>query len=342
MFLIFGLAFAAVMTSANQAAHASDPSFYGKELSSLFHSIESLYWTLFGMRGLTSYETNLGEETTLLRVFVGTWLLVGAVILLTVLTGLVASNFQNVYDNAENEWKCMRAIFISDLEPEVIFPLPFACVCMVEQKIQSSFRAYKEEAQRKRRIHVKDDELPLVAKEQVTTGREAQVQVDERIREVRGKNVCIRSDIDEVLKRLTYLEENLEKIFGLLKEIRMPKEPEEPKEISEPKTQKLDDRGISVIHVGGLEVIPEEPSTSDEVLVHENSQEASMSLIPEIAPFLRAYSSVGPEEKKWRRRRKISKAAKSRKVAVVRSEFSSATRSVSADHTGARKAESSS
>ena len=33
MFLIFGLAFAAVMTSANQAAHASDPSFYGKELS---------------------------------------------------------------------------------------------------------------------------------------------------------------------------------------------------------------------------------------------------------------------------------------------------------------------
>ena len=111
----------------------------------------------------------------------------------------------------------MRAIFISDLEPEVIFPLPFACVCMVEQKIQSSFRAYKEEAQRKRRIHVKvqisssvanrffyyiclqDDELPLVAKEQVTTGREAQVQVDERIREVRGKNVCIRSDIDEVL-----------------------------------------------------------------------------------------------------------------------------------------------
>ena len=67
-----------------------------------------------------------------------------------------------------------------------------------------------------------------------------------------------------------------------------------------------------------------------------------MSLIPEIAPFLRAYSSVGPEEKKWRRRRKISKAAKSRKVAVVRSEFSSATRSVSADHTGARKAESSS
>ena len=64
---------------------------------SLFHSIESLYWTLFGMRGLTSYETNLGEETTLLRVFVGTWLLVGAVILLTVLTGLVASNFQNVY-----------------------------------------------------------------------------------------------------------------------------------------------------------------------------------------------------------------------------------------------------
>ena len=64
---------------------------------SLFSSVVSLFWALFGLIELRDFQTSAGEETTLLLIFVAVWLLLAAVILLNMLIGLVTIVFQNIY-----------------------------------------------------------------------------------------------------------------------------------------------------------------------------------------------------------------------------------------------------
>ena len=85
------------MTSTYQAAHTKDPSFDNRQLSSLFSSIQSLFWTLFGLLDLDDFRTREGEETTLLYIFVAAWLLLASVILLNMLIGLVTLAFESIY-----------------------------------------------------------------------------------------------------------------------------------------------------------------------------------------------------------------------------------------------------
>ena len=66
-------------------------------VSSLFSSVVSLFWALFGLIELNDFQTSAGEEMTLLLVFVAVWLLLAAVILLNMLIGLVTIIFENIY-----------------------------------------------------------------------------------------------------------------------------------------------------------------------------------------------------------------------------------------------------
>ncbi|XP_065841681.1 short transient receptor potential channel 4-like [Oscarella lobularis] len=208
MLSTFGIAFAALMTSTYQAAHTKDPSFDNRQLSSLFSSIQSLFWTLFGLLDLDDFRTREGEETTLLYIFVAAWLLLASVILLNMLIGLVTLAFESIYENAEQEWKYTRAIVIMDLEPGRVFPLPFGWFCIIIgtllSPVSSQMCKIQEDNSANGGVEMNERNEEMFGK--------VQLRVKQRIREAKGKSQCVRRDIDEVVDRIDGLENRLDSV----------------------------------------------------------------------------------------------------------------------------------
>ncbi|XP_065838952.1 short transient receptor potential channel 4-like isoform X2 [Oscarella lobularis] len=124
-FLIgFAVSITSVYSAPARSLGAAEDASVPDDVSGMWPSVKILFWSLFGLIDLESFEADRGAETAVGMTLLALWLVLAVIVLLNMLIALISNAFQRVQDNADIEWKFARAVIIHDITKSPPIPIP--------------------------------------------------------------------------------------------------------------------------------------------------------------------------------------------------------------------------
>ncbi|XP_065839479.1 short transient receptor potential channel 4-like isoform X4 [Oscarella lobularis] len=125
-FLIgFAVSITSVYSASAKSLGASENATVHDDVSGMWPSVKILFWALFGLIELDSFEAESDTETAVGTALLALWLVLAVIVLLNMLIALISNAFQRVQDNADIEWKFARAVIVHDIMKSPPVPIPF-------------------------------------------------------------------------------------------------------------------------------------------------------------------------------------------------------------------------
>eukprot|EP00040_Diaphanoeca_grandis_P015263 m.77651 g.77651 ORF g.77651 m.77651 type:complete len:751 (-) comp25038_c0_seq1:393-2645(-) len=167
-FFLFVLSFAAALTKVYQLDSGDDADAH--ILSSFPRAMESLFWILFGLTELSTFDTTNEDDTIRIstevigKLLLGVYMMLVSVLMINLLIAMMNATYQRIHDNADTEWKFLRSRLIRSQQLATGMPAPFnllllpffvflQCLGLKPKKIHDNFESIDQDKRQMRNLH---------------------------------------------------------------------------------------------------------------------------------------------------------------------------------------------